>query len=126
MKETPMITDEQIAAGVKAMNTSDLMVHDSRSAAERAIVKRIYFAMTQRGCKRGCTGPNVPCTPECALSTPCPDVVERVALEEGFECEFDDSDNSFTIRWPDGSYLVTWASGKEVRGKVAAPTQGDR
>lgn len=39
---------------------------------------------------------------------------EVVALEPGFEAEYDDSDNSFTIRWPDASWLVTWANGKIV------------
>jgi hypothetical protein len=49
---------------------------------------------------------------------------EVFELAPGFECEYDDSDNSFTVRWPNRHWLVAFSSGKIVcswAGNVEVP-----
>jgi hypothetical protein len=37
-----------------------------------------------------------------------------IELTPGFECDYDDSDNSFTVRWPNCHWLVAFSNGKIV------------
>ncbi len=45
-------------------------------------------------------------------------LVERVAWLDGFAVEYDESDDDFTITWPDGRYLVAHRSGILITGQT--------